>query len=234
MSANLNATNHVRIRLPGVPVEHLTHDTVPDSDADLRELLSERLLADFPVAVWRDVFLGSGAERVAFLEQYATLVCCDSAQPDWADADFEALSTRFGGHFEGPSGSPVFRFTAAEAALATALFLQRTCAPQIRVALLTGRITTAHLELSGEAKALTIGAPIEGVRTLMRKAVPGSIKMCPVSYLILATAIDRQAKGAMVTTEYGGDRVMSALLTLPPTRSSEYSTFAGLGLDVMR
>ena len=230
MSAYLNATDHVRTRMHEPPGEHATRDAIPDSDAALRELLSERLLADFPMSAWRDVFLGAGAERVAFLQQSATLLCCDSPEPEWADADLEALGTRFGGHFEVSGGIPVFRFPAAHAALDTALLLQRTCRPQIRVALLTGRITTAHLQLFGQAKALTIGAPIEGVRMLMRKSLPGSIKMCPTSHRILAMGMDRYAKGAMVTTEYHGDEVTSVLLTLPPTRSSEFSTFAGLGL----
>lgn len=224
------SSNHLRTRVRVPPEEHAAHDTISDSDADLRELLSERLLADFPVAAWRDVFLGSSAERIAFLQQDATLVCCDSPEPAWADADLEALSTRLGGHFELFCGSPAFRFPDAESALVAALFLQRTCGPRIRVALLTGRITTAHLELFGQAKALTIGAAIERVRTLMRSSVPGSIKMCSISHRILARGMDRHAIGAMVTTEYHGDEVTSALLTLPPTRRSEFSTFAGLGL----
>jgi hypothetical protein len=209
------------------PIEHTTDDATSDA---FRELLSERLLADFPVAAWRDVYLGSGAARIAFVQQSATLVCCDPPHPEWAHEDLEALSTRLGGHFELFGGTPLFRFASAQGALGTALLLQRTCRRDIRVALLTGRITVAHLELFGQAKALAIGEPIDSVLALMCKSLPGSIRLCPISYRILASGMDRHAKGAMVTTEYHGHEVTSALVTPPPTRGSEFSTFAGLGL----
>lgn len=215
------------------PAQHFIPAAEPGDAADqagLLELLSERLLSDFSVSAWRDVFVGKSPARVRFQRRVGTLLCCEPPSPKWSDADLETFTAHFAGRFEPFRGAPLFHFSSVRPALGMAVLLQRTCRRKIRVAVLTGAVTEAQFELFGERKAHTIGESLEAVHTLMRKAPAGSIKMCPDSYCAVASSLDADAGGAIVTTEYQGDDVISAHLTLAPPSNSEFSTFAGLGL----
>lgn len=156
-----------------------------------------------------------------------TLLCCDPTQPDWSCEDLEVLANRFGGHFQPFHGMPVFSFADAQAALQTALLLQRTCRRPIRAALHTCEV--AELEMTRGPKSLTVGHGLNAVLAIMLQSAPGSIQMCPDSYRALASDLDRHSRGAIVTAEFDGDEVTSAFVTPTPSAGSAYSTFAGLG-----
>jgi hypothetical protein len=201
----------------------------PPEHALLLEQLSDRLLADFPAA-WREVFLGGGQASVRFRQQPVALLCCDPSKSEWSNQDLSALAARCGGEFEPCRETAVFRFMDAGPALATAVLLQRASSERVQAAILTRTTTVATFDLFGEQRSLAVGSPLEDALAFMRKSSPGSIKVCAETYNALGSAMDQGAKGAIVTTEFVGDEVTSAFVTLPPNRQSEVSTFAGLGL----
>jgi hypothetical protein len=85
--------------------------------------------------------------------------------------------------------------------------------------------------VEGEDRRLTLGAPPATVRSCADNAPPGSIHLCAATWRALGpAALERQTQRALVTTEYQGDEVISAFITLAPPPRADLSTFAGLGL----
>lgn len=195
------------------------------------DVLSEELLTELPVEVWRKLFLGSGYDSIRFAHETTTLLCCEQPGPEWAEADVRTLATRFGGWVERYGTRVTMAFAAPRAALEIALMLQRTASRRLRIALLTAPCVAASFDIEGEARRLTLGNAAAIARACADKAPPGSIQLCAATWRALGpAALERHAQHAMVTTEYQGDEVISAFITPAPPPRADLSTFAGLGL----
>lgn len=195
------------------------------------EVLSEELLNQVPVEAWRKLFLGPNYDRIQFLQETATLVCCELPAPEWSQVDLLTLAGRFGGSLEQCGSFVVMSFSRPRAALEVALLVQRTCSRRLRSALFTAPVVSAVFEIEGEKRRLTLGEPPRTALGNAENSPPGSIHVCAASWRALGpAALDRHTHKALVTTEYQGDEVISATITLPPPPRAALSTFAGLGL----
>jgi hypothetical protein len=195
------------------------------------DILSEELLNDLPVESWRQLFLGPGYEGIRFGEETATLLCCEAPAPEWGEADVRMVALRFGGCVERYGARVLMAFSRPRAALEVAMLLQRTCTRRLRSALLTTPCVAAHYEVAGEVRRLTLGDAAANARSCADSTPPGSIHLCGATWRAIGAAVlERHTVRALVTTEYQGDEVISAFITLAPPPRADLSTFAGLGL----
>jgi len=213
----------------------LAADAEPAPPADDRaaclDLLSEELLEELPVDAWRQLFLGPGYDGIRFVQETSTLVCCEPPTPEWSETDLRTLAARFGGCVERYGARILLAFARPRAALEVAMLLQRTCPRRLRSALFTAPCLTACFEVGGESRRLSLGDAPATVRACADNAPPGSIHLCAATWRALGPAVlERHTHGALVTTEYQGDEVISAFITLAPPPRADLSTFAGLGL----
>lgn len=203
----------------------------PADRAAWLDALSEELLNQLPVEAWRKLFLGPGFDSIRFVQQDLTLVCCEMPAPEWTEVDLRTLVTRFAGSLEQCGSLVMMSFARPRAALEVALLMQRTCSRRLRSALFTAPVVSATFEIEGEKRQLTMGEPPRTARANAENSPPGSIHVCAASWRALGpAALDRYTHKALVTTEYQGDEVISATITLPPPPKAALSTFAGLGL----
>jgi len=208
-----------------------TPDPVATDRAAWLELLSEELLAELPLEAWRKLFLGADYEGIRFAQQTTTLLCADAPGPEWSETDVRMLATRLGGWVERHAGQLVMAFSRPRAALEVALLLQRSSSQRLRCALRTAPMVTATFELDGETRRLTLGHAARAARACADNAPPGSVHLCAATWRAVgAAALERLTQSALVTTEYQGEEVTSAFITLPPPPRAALSTFAGLGL----
>jgi hypothetical protein len=208
-----------------------TTAVAPPDDAAWLELLSEELLEEVPVEVWRKLFLGPGYDSIRFVRETATLLCCEAPTPEWSEIDVRMLAARCGGAVERYGARLVMGFARPRAALVVAMLLQRTCSRRLRSALFTAPCVAACFEVEGESRRLTLGDAPAAARGCADHAPPGSIHLCAATWRALGpAALERQTHGALVTTEYQGDEVISAFITPAPPPRADLSTFAGLGL----
>lgn len=198
--------------------------------ARLLELLSERLLADAPLELWRRVFLGPGYERIRFERDTLTFVGTDALDMDWTPTEIETLAARYGGRVERCGARATLVFADPHRALALALLLQRLGGGHVRTALVTASCNLACFEVDGEPRQLTLGGEARFAAATADRAPPGTIHVSAESYRVLGPALERQTRSALVTTELQDDVVTSAAITLPPSPRADLSTFAGLGL----
>ena len=195
------------------------------------DLLSEELLAEVPVQAWRKLFLGRDYDAIRFAEETCTFLCCEAPAPEWDESDVRTLAGRFGGVVERYGTHVMVAFAQPRAALEMALLLQRTCSRRLRSALLTAAGVAASFELDGESRRLTLGTAPGLARGCADATPPGSIHLCAATWRALGPAVlERHTHQALVTTEYQGDEVISAFITLAPPPRADLSTFAGLGL----
>jgi hypothetical protein len=203
----------------------------PGDRAAWLDVLSEELLNHLPVEAWRKLFLGAGFDHIRFTQETLTLVCCEMPAPEWSEVDLRTLAARFGGSLEQCGAYVVMTFARPRAALEVALLVQRTCTRRLRSALFSAPCVSATFELEGEKRHLTLGEPPRTARANAENSPPGSVHVCASSWRALGpAALDRHTHKALVTTEYQGDEVISATITLPPPPRAAMSTFAGLGL----
>lgn len=214
---------------PGVPEER--KKGMPAEQAALLDALAEELLNDLPVDVWRKLFLGPGYDTIRFTEECSTLLACDLAASEWTETDVRTLATRFEGCLEQFGKRVLMAFTRPRAALEVALLLQRTSTARLRSALVTAPCLAARFEIDGVARQLTLGEMPRRAVGCADSTAPGSIHLCAATWRALGpVALDRLTERALVTTEYQGEEVLSASVTLAPPPRADLSTFAGLGL----
>lgn len=195
------------------------------------DVLSEELLNELPVEAWRKLFLGPAYDSIRFTQEHCTVLCCEVPAPEWPEVDLRTLVTRFGGSLEYRGAYVVMAFGRPRAALEVAMLVQRTCTRRLRSALLTDKVVSAAFEIDGDKRRVMLGEALRTARTNAENAPPGSIHVCAASWRALGpAALDRHTHRALVTTEYQGDEVISATITLPPPPRAALSTFAGLGL----
>jgi hypothetical protein len=198
--------------------------------AALRDLLSEELLAAMPVEAWRKLFLGADYDSIRFTEETCTLLACDRPAAEWTEPDLRTLAVRFGGCLELAGERVVIAFATPRAGLEVAMLLQRTSPQRLRSALVTAPCVAATFEIEGQRRRFTLGQAASEAGTSADSTAPGTIYICASTWSALGAAtLERLAQRALVTTEYQGDVVISASVTLAPPPRADLSTFAGLG-----
>jgi hypothetical protein len=200
-----------------------------DRDA-LLDALSERLLCEFSLPVWKGAFLDRSVDSIHFQPARLVFVCTTPLPGEWSEAAMVKLARRFHGFLEAQRKTQTFSFNDAHDALNFALFLQRAAARTLRIALVTMPCTVGTFELEGDAWRLCVThAAVQRAFAVIDLASPGSIFVSGETYPQIASNIDGHA-GGVVATELNGDVVSCAEITFPPPPQSGMSTFAGLGL----
>ena len=204
-------------------------DPAPADHAALLDTLSEELLNELPVDVWRKLFLGPGYDTIRFARETCSLLACDLPSAEWSEADVRTLASRFGGCVEQFGARVLVAFARPRAALEVALLLQRTSTLRLRCAVVTAPCLAATFEIDGEPRRLTLGDASRTAARCADSTAPGSTQLCAATWRALGpVALERLTQRALVTTEYQGDEVISASVTPAPSRA-DLSTFAGLG-----
>ena len=205
-------------------------EAIRENDAALMEVLSERLLTEFPHEVWRRAFFDAAPAQARFAREEVTFVCSDPLDPEWSTAAAAALARRYGGRLEHDGAWTTLAFPDPQQALEVALHLQRGTSRRLRCALLTSECTVASYDIDGTVHSLSLGCEHVVAQARAERVPPGTIHLCAQTYLRLGDRIDAHTRCALVATELQDDVVTSAAITLPPSRQAALSTFAGLGL----
>ena len=203
----------------------------PSDHAALLEALSQRVLRQWHVDAWRQLFLGPAYAGIRMETQQLTLLATDSPLPKLDRSERELLAQRLGGHPEAAHGADlVLSFQRPTAALRAALVVQRL-SPQrkVRTALVSHACTVACFELDGQSQRLVIGAEMERVESAVTQVAPGTIFVSPETYALVEDRLGDHVRDALIATELDDHMVTQASITLAPQRSEWVSTFAGLG-----
>jgi hypothetical protein len=224
-----NSTNATQPEPPTRDTAKAAHGSEHDPDV-LLDALSERVLSEFSLAVWKAAFLGAGSDAIRFEPARLVFVCTSPLPGEWSERDRVKLARRFHGFLEAQRKAQTFSFEDAHDALNLALFLQRVAAGSLRIALATMPCTVASFAFEGHAWRLCVSAAaVEKAASMIELASPGSIFVSGETYPRIASSIDAHG-GGVVTTELDGDVVSCAEITFPPPPQAAMSTFAGLGL----
>lgn len=201
----------------------------------LLDALSTRVLRSLSHSTWRKVFLRPHHEVMQFAEARGTFLAVAMQLPTWstgADVHSEIafLAATHGGELDPcPGALALVRFEAPGAALRMALDMQHMAGDvRFQVGLASGDCVSAGLQVDGHVVRVLVGGAADRADAVARMAAPGSIRFAPEVYAQVQDRLGDLAS-CMVTTEYEGDCMMAASVMLPP-RSSQLSTFAGLGL----
>ena len=196
------------------------------------EALSDLLLRYGQTDTWRAVFAGQSASSVNFQDRPLTVLCSDDPSEWIGDPVVSAIARRCRGTVQYGSELPVaLSFEEPSAAVRAAVALHRLAhGRRLRTAVKTGVYASAVLHIRGERRTMLLGDAFATVDREAVAALPGSIRISPETYLLVDAEIAASAADAMIMTEVEGDDVFSATLMLPPSRASDQSTFAGLGL----
>jgi hypothetical protein len=200
------------------------------------DALSTRVLQSLSPSVWRTLFLRPHGEVMHFASAQGTFLCASAQMPAWsAEAgvrtELKFLAATHGGELDPcPPTTVLVRFDDPLAALDMAREMQDMAGDvRFQVGLVAGTCTRASLQLPDRRMQVLVGDAVERAGSVARMASPGSIRMAPDAYALLHDSILATAHW-MVTSEYEGEDMTAASLTLPPRASSQMSTFAGLGL----
>jgi len=203
---------------------------VPVDAEVLYELLSDRLLADFPVDAWREVFSGPGCETVQFESGVLTFLSVAGLSPEWTRAELTIVARKHRAHVESFGPPSTFAFSEVRHALDLALLLQRESGHLLRIVLLTAPCTMASFELGGVRSRLSLGAEARVGAAKAATMSEGSIYVWGETWPLIARALEHRASDAVIAKEFEGGVVASAVVSFPPARCAELSTFTGSGL----
>jgi len=201
----------------------------------LADALSARVARDFAPAVWQSLF-AARTEPVEVHTGNWSVVCAESpwdgrmSQHQVRHA-VARLADLHGGHLDAGPGSTSFAaFIDPDAALRTALALQRdTAGARLRIGVVTARAGLAQFRADGAEVNLVVGQPLDRAPSVLQRAAPGTVQLCAATYGALA-GFSAQLDACVVMAEYDRDELTQVALTLPPARGEFLSTFAGLGL----
>ncbi|HEY0826268.1 MAG TPA: hypothetical protein VGD76_20945 [Ramlibacter sp.] len=200
------------------------------------DALSTRVLGALSPSAWRKLFLRPHHEVMQFAPARGTFLCAAVQVPAWSAgasmlSELSFLAATHGGELDPcPPATALVRFDDAQAALEMAREMQNMmCDVRFQVGLVSGDCTLASLQLEGRVLRLLAGDAVDRAEAVTRLAAPGTIRIAPETFALLHEDIVGMSHW-MVTTEYEGDSMTAASLTLPPRANAHLSTFAGLGL----
>ncbi len=200
------------------------------------DALSNRVLRTLSPSAWRKLFLRPHHEVMQFTPARGTFLCAAMQVPAWSAgasvlSELSFLAATHGGDLDPcPQSTALVRFDDAQAALDMAREMQNMmCDVRFQVGLVSGDCTLAALQLEGLVLRVLVGDTVERAEAVTRQASPGTIRIAPETFALLQEDIVGMPHW-MMTTEYEGDCMTAASLTLPPRANSQLSTFAGLGL----
>ncbi len=200
------------------------------------DALSTRVLRTLSPGAWRKLFLRPHQEVMQFAPARGTFLCAAAQVPSWSASgdllsELSFLASSHGGELDPcPQSTALVRFDDPLAALDMAREMQNMiCDVRFQVGLASGDCTLASLQLEGRVLRVLVGDAVDRAEAVAHMASPGTIRIAPESYALLQDDIIGMSHW-MVTTEYEGDCMTAASLTLPPRANSQLSTFAGLGL----
>ena len=196
----------------------------------LFEILSERLLGDFSVDLWRQVFVGSAYETVRFETGVVAFVAIQGLPGEWTERDVSALAERYCGHVEAYGPLSALAFSEPRRGLEVAILLQRTLKSTVRIAMVLAPCTLASFSIGGARRSISLGSEANAAGRLTASTAQGCVLLSAEAYALLATVIAQRDPDAVVTTEVHQGVISSAMIALPPPLESGLSTFAGLGL----
>ena len=207
-----------------------------EDPSPLLDALSMRVLRTLSPGAWRKLFLRPHHEVMRFVPARGTFLCAAVQVPAWSaggsvQSELSFLAATHGGELDPcPAATALVRFDDPLAALDMAREMQNMiCDVRFQVGLVSGDCTAAILQLEGLALRVLVGDAADRAESVARLASPGTIRLAPETFALLQDDIVGMSHW-MVTTEYDGEAMTGASLTLPPRASSQLSTFAGLGL----
>jgi hypothetical protein len=189
---------------------------VPVDTQVLYELLSERLLGDFPADVWREVFVGPGYDSIRFNCGVVTFLAVAGLSAEWTKADLAAVARKHRAHIDCFKPPSTFAFTEPRYALEMAEMLQRESGHSLRMALLTAPCTLASFHCDGCQGTLSLGTPASKAAQKASTTSEGSMYVSGETYPLIARAIEGRDSGAVVAKEMHDDVVASAVITFRP------------------
>jgi hypothetical protein len=202
----------------------------------LRQLQHKLECTELPAAGERAL----GQPGVAMRLEYRQLTVLHVESPHLLE---RAPAARFREEFEwlcdcnlgqlepGQRGTAVAVFQQPQAALLTAIALQRACGDlRLRIGLASGRCVVAVFEDDTQWPAIATGPSLEQAATCAGQASEGSILVEPDTYRKLDAAIIEHAGECVLTEEFYGSELARVSITPAPAPSAELSSFAGLGL----
>lgn len=209
------------------------------STDDKKVLLAEfsaQIRRHFPAGVWRALF-ETRTGTAEFGTATRTLLCveCPADGPLTRDgllAAIQRLTPRHEGLLDPCTGNYAFvSFGTPQSALTMAVALQRQLPrARLRMGLVIGRCRMALCSADGADFLLLLGAERARAEALTSRASLGTLQLAPEAYDALEGQINRDLGSCVVMAEYDADQLTEVSLTLPPDRSADLSTFAGLGL----
>jgi hypothetical protein len=202
----------------------------------LTEEFADQVRRHFSDGVWRSLFQ-ERTGHAQFGTATRTVLCVE-----WPDSGalagpalqtmVERLARLHQGHVD-PCGEAFLfiSFSRPEAALRTALALQRaTTRAKLRMGLHVGRCNVAKARAEGADFLVLLGPERARAEALAVRAAPGTVQLSPDVYDALGGQISDDLGSCVLMAEFDGELLSDISLALPPDSTSEYSTFAGLGL----
>jgi hypothetical protein len=187
----------------------------PDTQV-LYELLSERLLEDFPGDVWREVFVGPAYDSIRFDCRVVTFLAVQGLSGEWTKADLAAIARKHGAQVDCFKKPCTFAFPDARYALDMAVMLQSQAGHSLRMALVTAPCTLACYECDGCQGTLSLGTPASKAAAKASTTPAGSMYVAGETYHLIARAIEDRAAGAAVAKAMQGDVISSAVIMFRP------------------
>ena len=207
--------NRAQVRVePVIPKDALDRSA-------LFEILSDRLLGDFSVDLWREVFVGSGYKTVRFETGVVAFVAIQGLPGEWTEQEVSALAERYSGHVEAYGPPSTLAFSEPRRGLEVALLLQRMLKSTLRIALVLAPCTMASFVSRGCRRSISLGSKARIAGRLTATTAQGCVLLSAEAYALLATVIEKRAPEAVITTEVQQGVISSAMLALPSARSQD-------------
>ena len=204
------------------------------------EEMAERLAWKLSPESWKDLFHGSIAPPVRFDEKQVTVLYAETVNMpavsgrdrDSFDAEIDWLTTRHFGRVDPyVAGATVAFFDDPESAVRMAMDMQRSAKElHLRIGVHTGMAVVATLRVEGLVRCTLLGPQRDRAATVAASAAVGSIVISPETYALVQDKLHADSDGCVLMEEFHDSDLAQACLT-PTPRSTQLSTFAGLGLS---
>lgn len=197
---------------------------------------SHRVQRHFPEQVWRSLFQErTGSAQFGTAMRTVLCVECPESGPltcEGVVANLSRLARVHGGHVD-PSGDrfAFVSFGRPQDALRLAVAAQRLLGrARLRMGIITGRCRLVRGQADGRQILMLLGSERARAAVVAERAAAGTVQISAETYLALDNSFDDELGSCVLMTDYDGDVLREVTLTVPPDRSEDVSTFAGLGL----